>query len=428
MIFPKPSNSPDPLPPPSISSDNQHFSLPRIPYFYSITPYPLSPATNSPAGMKRRYIFDSNNEPPSSAPGRGYGGSHEASSAHQGRQQVPSEGADDGFDLLGVDNMIEGRVLKKMRRIKLTSESPPADQPDLFAPQPDPHALSNAIWNTNHDGPSSTAALTLGSMPTQATPSDMPRPFAPIKISTRATSSRQEPAISSPLAPSSASSTTLACNNNQQKEQAKVDSTNQLRAACDGVAQLAVYSGMNSLLHRIHASRFGIPDEVEPPAAEATSAPVQNETSTLVPRIQLQDSFQGFTANPVWHLQQQQQHTRNIATNNAWYQSQQKSALSSTRMMDEDDEMADVNETQSFSPSFPTNGFRFPQEMNGSSVTQQGYVLNQHLANQQQQQQQHSLQQNQAGQTAEEQNLYHTINSQLRAAFLARSEMDKRYR
>ncbi|KAG0281886.1 hypothetical protein BGZ95_007944 [Linnemannia exigua] len=285
--------------------------------------------------------------------------------------------------------------------------SPPADQPDLFSPQLDPLALSNDIWNTNRDGPSSSTSSTSGNMSTQAAPSELPRPFAPIRISTRSSSSRQEPAVLLPLASSSAPSSTLECSNKQQQqEQVKADVSTLLRAACDGVAPLAVYTGMNSLLHQIHASRFGIPEEVEPPATEATSTPAQNEPSAQVSRIRAQDSFQGFAANPAWYQQQQQQqqqqHTRSIATNDAWYQPQQKSTLSSTRMMDEDDEMADVNETPSFSPSFPTNGFRSPQGISGSS--------------------------NQAGQTAEEQNLYHTINSQLRAAFLARSEMDKRYR
>ncbi|KAF9126746.1 hypothetical protein BGW39_006371 [Mortierella sp. 14UC] len=424
MIFPKP------LPPsPSITSD-QLFSLPRISYFYSITPYPLSVATNAPSGMKRRYNFDnnsdnSNNNPdePSSASNRGYEGSNGVGSAQQGQglqgsQHDSSEGAgaDDGFDHLGID-MIEGRVLKKMRHIKLTSESPPADQPDMFAPQMDPHTLNSAIWNANRDGPSTSATSTPQDLSNLAIPSDLPRPFAPIKISTRSSSSRQESVVSS-----SSSSSSLSTNptfRGRQEEQAKADDTTQFRAAGDGTADMAVYVGMNSLLHQIHASRFGIPDEVESPAVEATSTPVQ-------------DSYQDFGVHSAWHRhqQQQQQHTGNVATNAAWYQPQQRNTLPSTQLMDEDDEMSDVSETQSFSPSFPANGFRSPQGIGGNLVAQQGYVLNQHLAHQQQQlaQQQQSLQQSQGGQTAEEQNLYHTINSQLRAAFLARSEMDKRYR
>lgn len=132
MIYPKPPNTVDPLPP-NITS-NQLFTLPHIPYFYSVIPYPLAVATtlNSSSDMKRRYTSDDyhpNNS--SSLPSRVYEGANDIRSAQQRQQtqqqqgslQEISEGADadDDIDHLSVD-MIEGRVLKKMKRIKLTSE------------------------------------------------------------------------------------------------------------------------------------------------------------------------------------------------------------------------------------------------------------------------------------------------------------------
>ena len=127
MIYPKPLNSLDPLSPTPITTD-QLFNLPRIPYFYSVTPYPLALAStlNPPSDMKRRYTSgDHNPNDPSSLSNRGYDGPNDLhiQQTQQGSQQELSEGAgaDDDIDHLGVD-MIEGRVLRKMKRIKLSSE------------------------------------------------------------------------------------------------------------------------------------------------------------------------------------------------------------------------------------------------------------------------------------------------------------------
>ncbi|KAF9153934.1 hypothetical protein BG015_002303, partial [Linnemannia schmuckeri] len=186
-----------------------------------------------------------------------------------------------------------------------------------------------------------------------------------------------------------------------------------------------------------------------PPADDGRTLSGKNGLSAPVARQHPRDASQAFAANADWPQHQQQQPTRIVAantawsqqpgepsTNTAWFQQQQKNAISTDQMMDEDDEMADVNETQGFSVSFSAPVSRMPQGMNGNLTSPQGYVLSQHFSHQQQQQQkqqhhqqhQQPLQQRQSGQTAEEHNLYHTINSQLRAAFLARSEIDKRYR
>ncbi|KAG0290916.1 hypothetical protein BGZ96_005637 [Linnemannia gamsii] len=332
-----------------------------------------------------------------------------------------------------------------MKRIKLTSESPPSELPDMFTPQLDTLALNNAVWDNDRNQTSTSTTSTPQQVPTQPLSLDSLRPFAPIKISTRS-SSRQESAASllassSSSSSSSASSSAILAFKDRAENQAKTDA-NQQRAGKS--ADVTIYAGMNTLLHQVHASRFGIPDEL-PPISLDRALPVQSGSIAPISRQHLQDPSQAFTA---WQ-QQQQQHTRITATNTAWsqqpggastntvwYQQQQKNAVSAAQMMDEDDEMADVDDTQSFSASFSVNGYRMSQGTSGSLVTQQGYVLNQHLSHQQQQQQQQQhhqhqqqpVQQQQAEQSAQEHNLYHTINSQLRAAFLARSEMDKRYR
>ncbi|KAF8934076.1 hypothetical protein BGZ47_010521 [Haplosporangium gracile] len=452
MIYPKPPNSIDPLPRTHITTD-QLFTLPRIPYFYSVTPFPLAVATtlNLPSEMKRRYTSDDRDPNDSSSlPSRRYEGTYDIRSAQQeqqtqqqGSQQELSEGAgaDDDIDHLGVD-MIEGRVLKKMKRIKLTSESPPSGLSDMFTPQLDTHALGNAIWSSARNGLSTSTTSPHQQLSTQLLSSDSLRPFAPIKISTRS-SSRQEP-VASFLATSSstsASSSTHLAFRNGEEERAKADAI--LPRADDGT-DATIYAGMNTLLHLVHASRFGIPDEL-PPADDGRTLPGKSGSGAPVARQHLQNTSQAVAANTAWQQHQQQQPTRIVAantvwsqqpsgssTNTAWYQQQQKNAISTAQNMDEDDEMADVNETQGFSASFSAPGYQIPQGMNANLIPPQGYVLSQHLSHQQQQHQHHQqhqqpLQQRRSEQNAEEHNLYHTINSQLRAAFLARSEMDKRY-
>ncbi|KAG0212963.1 hypothetical protein BGX33_003235 [Mortierella sp. NVP41] len=424
MIYPKPPNPVDPLPPSAITTD-QLFSLPRIPYFYSITPYPLSVANtlNQPSShMKRRYTLDDLPSDPS-APSRGYDSLNGIRAGQQGQQQGseqdPSEGAgvDDGFDHFDVD-MIEGRVLKKMRHIKLTSDSPPSDVPDMFVLQhQDAQSLDNNCWTVGQAGQAtSTSTSEHTSRPASM---DVFRSFAPIKISTRSSSRQNSTAYS------------LSSNlpfRDRQEDQATTDST-QSRPSDGSNANAAIYSGMNSLLHQVHASRFGIPEE-EPEEA-ATSLIAQSGPNQTASQVQPQNPSQVLAANTTWH-QQQQQSQFNAATT-TWNQQpsgsninatwNQHRALSGTQMMDEDDEMADVNETQSTNSLLASNSYRFPQGMDSNTLARQGYVLNQHP---QQQQPQHPLP-SQSEQAAEEHNLYHNINSQLRAAFLARSEMEKRH-
>lgn len=311
----------------------------------------------------------------------------------------------------------------------------------MFTPQLDTHALGNAVWNSERNGISTPTTSTSQQLSTQPLTMDSLRPFAPIKISTKG-SSRQESAASllasSSLSVTASSSTSLEIKSSDNEERAKAGAT--LQRADDSM-ETTSYARMNTLLHQAHASRFGIPDEL-PLADDYRTLPAQNKPSAPESRQHSQDPAQTFTANAAWEQQQQQQQqqqTRIISANTAWgqqpggtsistawYQHQHRNAILAAQMMDEDDEMADVNETHAFSPSL-ANGYQMPQGMNRNLDPQQGYVLNQHPSHQQQQQQQRQQQQ-QSGQTAEEHNLYHTINSQLRAAFLARSEMDKRYR
>ncbi|KAF9146814.1 hypothetical protein BGX30_007732 [Mortierella sp. GBA39] len=341
MIYPKPPNSLDPLPPTLITT-NQLFNLPRIPYFYSVTPYPLALANtlNPPSDMKRRYTSDDHNpNDPSSFPSRSYDGTNDVriQQTQQGSQLELSEGAgaDDDIDPLGVD-MIEGRVLKKMKRIKLSSD----ERNEISSP------------TTSTPQQLSTQPLPMGSL----------RPIAPIRISTRP-SSRQESAASllasSSSSTSASSSTTLEFESRDDEKRAKAGAT-QPRASDSTDATL--YARMNTLLHQVHASRFGIPDEL-PLADDGRTLPAQNGPSAPELRQHPQDPAQAFTANAAWQQhhqqQQQQQQTRIIAantawsqqpggpaTNTAWYQQQQRNAILAAQMMDEDDEMADVNEMQ----------------------------------------------------------------------------------
>lgn len=314
----------------------------------------------------------------------------------------------------------------------------------MFTPHLDTHALGKTVWDSDRNRTSTSTTSIPQQLPTQPQSSDSLRPFAPIKISTRS-SNRQESTVSLltssslPL-PSAPSSSAILAFKESAEDLTKTDAR-QLRASESTDA--TIYAGMNTLLNQVHASRFGIPDEL-PPIGHKRTLSSQNGSIAPISRQHSQDPSRAFAA---WQQQQQQQqHTRITAataawsqqpggasTNTVWYQQQQRNAVSTAQMIDEDDEMADVDDTPSFSASFSANGYRTPQGTGSSLATQQGYVLNQHLSHQQQQQQHHQhqqpLQQQQAGQSAEEEhNLYHTINSQLRAAFLARSEMDKRYR
>ncbi|KAF9381579.1 hypothetical protein CPB97_007692 [Podila verticillata] len=121
---------------PESPSSNALFSLPRIPYFFTITPFPLNPVVTaalpcSSRRMKRR--FESNepnklNHAPSFPPAHEKDTlqQHHQQQQQQQQQQPPASSPDSEYGGLG----IEGRVLKKMRGIKLDSESPPYHSPE----------------------------------------------------------------------------------------------------------------------------------------------------------------------------------------------------------------------------------------------------------------------------------------------------------
>lgn len=297
----------------------------------------------------------------------------------------------------------------------------------MFTPQLDTHALGDAAWDNGRNRTSTSVISTPQQLPTQPLSTDSLRPFAPIKISTRSPSRQESVASLMALSSPSASSSAILALKGRDESREKTDASQQ--RAGDGT-DAAIYAGMNTLLHEVHASRFGIPDQL-PPADHDRTLSAQDGSSAPVSRQHSQDSAHAFAA---WQQQQQQsritalhtawsQQLGGASTNTTWY----RNIASATQMMDEDDEMTDVDETQGFSASFSMSDHRIPQGTSESLASQQGYVLNQHLSHQQQHLQQ-PLQQQQAGQLPVKHNLYHTINSQLRAAFLARSEMDKRYR
>ncbi|KAG0032698.1 hypothetical protein BGZ82_006446 [Podila clonocystis] len=163
-----------------------------------------------------------------------------------------------------------------------------------------------------------------------------------------------------------------------------------------------VYSGMNHLLHQVHSSRFGIPDE-----GQTNTRPQEQETQ----------------ANAMFHQQQhqhqhQQEHKHTFANQSVhgqasavWHlarPSREESPAIGTSM-DVDEEMADAEGDASQGPFV-------------SGVPSQGYVLSQHNRYPSPSQPQHH------GGSGNEANLYHDINAQLRSAFLARLEMESRSR
>ena len=214
--------------------------------------------------------------------------------------------------------------------------------------------------------------------------------FSPIKISTRST-------------------LPLQGNPKQQLAQDQLQHT-------IGPVENVTYSGMNVLLHQIHASRFGIPDE--------------GELGDLYRQQQLQDQQlrqQQLQLREQQSMQQQQQLLNNPGVSTymtTWHQPHNQSI----RPVDEDDEMTDFQDGFS-APMVATLPGGGPQDHSS-----QGYFLTLPQPQSQSQQQQHqhptqpSLQHHHLQQQAQEPNLYQDINAQLRAAFLARAQMEQRYR
>ncbi|KAI1307873.1 hypothetical protein EDD11_004375 [Mortierella claussenii] len=323
MILPNSLSVSPPLVP---SSTSQLLSLPRIPYFFTITPYSLATvaaaaltipschslqqqqAPLSPPRMKRRYTSTSagDNLYP---PGDGLVSTPELP-AHGPHVEVPQQQIFADYRLQdessesGVDN-IEGRVLKKMRRIKLNSDSPPADNLDGMPEQHDDRIVNQESLHTEQ--PQSRFLL-----------AEQFRVFGPIKISTKSPRTSGYNAV-----PAS-----------------KLSEVGQLPSEVPSIVPVsrgpALYSGMNNLLHEMHAARFGIP-----PDTTFSGDPTSTAAEIVQMQLQLQQQQQ---------LQQQYPQHYSIpqesifTANTAWHHVPQNTAPI-VEAMDEDDEMAEVGES-----------------------------------------------------------------------------------
>ncbi|ORZ14267.1 hypothetical protein BCR41DRAFT_396763 [Lobosporangium transversale] len=336
------------------------FSLPRIPYFFTITPYPLSTVATAALSlpschsaqqqsllrMKRRH-----NSSDSGYRGLHYPADHvndteiPTYARHGGynrQQQIQPDGQEEYIEPIepGADN-IEGRVLKKMRGIKLDSESPPLD---------------------NVDTPNQQIS---GKYQQQSDVSRMIKVFGPIKISTRASAAKPPESLSQ---------------------------TN--------IIEPAAYSDMNSLLHQMHAARFGIPSDL----SEDSGPP-------LDPTQEQQQVYQQDQQNQYESQHRLPTSRTSFASNTTWNQTHRFVPVS-RQAIEEDDEMVDVQEISQQNNDFQ----QLPTQ-----YVQQGYMLEDqyhHLA-------QPSSQQRPQDEHINNSSVYQNINAQLRAAFLARAE---RYR
>ncbi|KAG0307801.1 hypothetical protein BGZ98_009732 [Dissophora globulifera] len=295
--------------------------------------------------------------------------------ALQPGEQSPDELSEPGLD------PIEGRVLKRMKRIKLDSDSPPIDAYVPYAPPI--FKIDDMTRILHHDDQPQQRDTSQD----QQYSSETIRKFGPIKISTRSGETAES-----------------------------TDSFQSVKTAQDR-QDTALYSGMNTILYQVHAARFGIPEQVLL-EAEASSA---DSDATNQPQSHTQQQQET--------RQRQQQDQLNVqqnffGTHTAWHQAQ-RNLQTTARPVDEDDEMQDVEDSGGIGSSYSAVSF------NAMQREQQGLDSRQRFALDQQQQQQYQLQSDQAdhqnpqahsGPTCNE---YQDINAQLRAAFFARMELEK---
>ncbi|KAK3825832.1 MAG: hypothetical protein J3Q66DRAFT_328688, partial [Benniella sp.] len=330
---------------------SQLFSLPSIPHFFTITPYPLTcqavQRSFSPAPhMKRRHPSSPANQQNHSVSNNEYASAPPVVN-DVFTSQPPTE-----------DQSIEGRVLKRMRRIKLNSDSPP-----LNSPVETLHASENDLVRINQHGSIQQAQDSHNYFPF----GHSSRPLGPIKISTRSLVPQGSEASANQSAHESRSAVMIHEN-----------------VPPDSDSTPTEYSGMNSILHRIHVARFGTPTEL-------SSDEESSSSSMQVHRPPSPLSQEGV-----------------FATNTVWYQAQM-AQTDNGQAMDEDDEMSDVVDSSDSSDySFTTGSGQHSVASLDHIRDQESLVHGFPLSNAQRQQ--HN-------------NMYEDINAKLRAAFLARAEI-----
>ncbi|KAG0266290.1 hypothetical protein BG011_002698 [Mortierella polycephala] len=344
------------LPSPSVPSGSPLFSLPRIPYFFTITPYPLTCQSAQQQSllprqrMKRRYnlgVNDRERNASDDSNGHSLAPVDRIDSQSQHQQPVPFDQQGDQNPGEATEtgmNGIEGRVIKKMRHIKLDSDPP----------------------------------QTAEELSTQHAQIEPFKGFGPIKISTKTAPVQSVSPVSTLTAGSEVGGPYV-----QPRKQVKH----------------ATYSGMNHLLHQVHAARFGIPEDI---ASEDETPPRLSEPQ--------QNWHQQYDHQHPYQQQHQEQQ-KMLAVSSSWHPIH-KYMSGNTQAMDEDDEMMDVNATMDGNTShLPFENQSVPRDI-------------------QRRHQQHQQHQHQSLETdrEHESNVYQDINAQLRTAFLTRAEMSNRYR
>ncbi|CAO3573520.1 unnamed protein product [Mortierella alpina] len=348
-------------------SSSSLFSLPSIPYFFTITPYPLRAALALPScqstqhcvSMKRRLhaetfqkddaalknlsLLPDVNEPSAQV--------YQDASADVWPNSVNIQEAYEG----GADS-IEGRVLRKMKRIKLDSESPPAEAYDSLSISTNQlDATSIALYGTPYNVPE----RSLHEQHPHATRADQPRMLGPIRISTKSSESRDA----------------------------------------------------------IHATRYGIPAET------LSETVISSDRSQDVQAWRQQQQRQQQQEQQQQRQQQQQQQQQDqhgfqhipFTASTAWHQAQRSSASNSQVLVDdEDNDMEGIDEGHDGRALFC-----------GPHQDQQLTEPQQFLRDERTP---HARQQVYGGEVTSRglgPNVYEDINAQLRAAFLARAELEK---
>ncbi|KAF9570729.1 hypothetical protein EC968_001460 [Mortierella alpina] len=367
-------------------SSSSLFSLPSIPYFFTITPYPLRAALALPScqstqrcvSMKRRLHAETSQKDDAALSDLSLPADFDEQTA-EGYEEATTAIWPNGVSAQeSYEGGIEGRVLRKMKRIKLDSESPPAEPFDNLIISPSQlDATRGAIYETPrhvHEG-------SIHEQHLLAARADQLRMLGPIRISTKSCNSKE-------AAPSSTSTDipTAIYNVHPQDSDA------------------AVYYGMNNLLHQMHATRYGIPAET---LSETMLSPDRSQEVQAWQQQQQEEQQQKQDQHGFQHMP--------YTASTAWHQAQRSLASDSQVVADdEDNDMEGVDEGNDGRTLFSASqnqqfmNSRPKQYLRGeyTSPTRQqvyGDVVNGGLAP----------------------NAYEDINAQLRAAFLARAELER---
>ncbi|KAF9168414.1 hypothetical protein DFQ26_008364 [Actinomortierella ambigua] len=298
-------------------------SLPIVPYFFTITPYPLQPChSRSPSKRMKRTRGpwdDSHHDAPllQSQNGQGQEGSQDSDptvAPHQHhhhlqpqpqpqpqQRQVEQSLTEEGYATPGLIG-IEGRVLKKLRRITLSSNPPLQSSPESEVGGHSPAPWQAAVGYSNRNALGQYQQHHFQQAPSAPSQEESAAALfnhGPIRISTRTHITLQPPTIHVPDSYTHQSQQHSQPHHHQQQQQQQQQRhqqphgsngingslgsngsnniDNQRRDSLStslqamsstsldnlGVApqNVAMYSQMNSLLQELHTTRFGLPLE-----------------------------------------------------------------------------------------------------------------------------------------------------------------------